>query len=356
MPLDPPVISAARSAKRPPLVERRLRRPFYHAHVPRRLLTLFVAAALLTGLVACGGGNGGGSDTVGKPAPSPASFPKPNGRTLEQLMKEGKRGDVVVSPSGQVHHRGRNRFGFGVFTTGRESIDDAQVALYFAEGRKGKAKGPYPARIEDLSTQARFRAKTTSDDPDAAQTVYVSEVDFPTDGEYRAIALVRRGGSLIATRLPSATVGQFEQVPKVGETAPRISTPTTQDARGDLSTIDTRQPPSSMHDEDLADVLGKKPVVLLFATPALCQSRVCGPVVDVAEQVKHELGHKAAFIFVEIYEDNNPEKGLRKQPKAYHLPSEPWLFVIDKQGRITTAIEGAFSVPELERAVRKASS
>ena len=41
-----------------------------------------------------------------------------------------------------------------------------------------------------------------------------------------------------------------------------------------------------MHDVDFADALGKKPVVLLFATPLLCQSRVYGPVADIAEEVK----------------------------------------------------------------------
>ena len=40
-----------------------------------------------------------------------------------------------------------------------------------------------------------------------------------------------------------------------------------------MSTPDTVQ-------DDFADVLGTKPVVIVFATPALCQSRVCGPVVD----------------------------------------------------------------------------
>ena len=37
-----------------------------------------------------------------------------------------------------------------------------------------------------------------------------------------------------------------------------------------------------MHAKSFADVVGRKPVALLFATPQLCQSRVCGPVVDVA--------------------------------------------------------------------------
>ncbi len=107
-----------------------------------------------------------------------------------------------------------------------------------------------------------------------------------------------------------------------------IHTLTADDVGGDLTKIDTRQPPSTMHDDDFADVVGKKPVVLLFATPALCSSRVCGPVADIAEQVKSERGDEASFILQEIYNDNEVDKGVREQVKAYNLPSEPWLFVI----------------------------
>jgi len=110
-----------------------------------------------------------------------------------------------------------------------------------------------------------------------------------------------------------------------------------------------------MHDQDLADVLGKKPVVLLFATPALCQSRVCGPVVDVAEQVKRDYGDRVAFIHQEIFVDNDLNKGARPQVEAYRLPSEPWLYVIDRRGVVRTAIEGPFGVAELERAVESVS-
>jgi hypothetical protein len=131
-----------------------------------------------------------------------------------------------------------------------------------------------------------------------------------------------------------------------------VSTPTAEEA-GDISEIETRVPPDTMHEEDLASVLGRKPVVLLFATPALCQSRVCGPVADVAEQVKRDYGDEASFIHMEIYRDNEFNKGYRPQVRAYRLPSEPWLFVIDRHGVIRTAIEGAFSVPELEAAVRQ---
>ena len=33
---------------------------------------------------------------------------------------------------------------------------------------------------------------------------------------------------------------------------------------------------------------------------------------------------------------------------AYGLPSEPWLFVIDRTGKVSTVLEGPFSVQELD--------
>jgi hypothetical protein len=117
-----------------------------------------------------------------------------------------------------------------------------------------------------------------------------------------------------------------------------------------------------MHSVDLVDALKRKrPVVLLFATPALCQSRVCGPVEDVAEQVKSEYGDRMDFIHMEIYNDNKPKQAasgailgnLRPQVRAYHLESEPVAFAINKRGVIVERLQGAFSVEELTAAVRK---
>ena len=89
-----------------------------------------------------------------------------------------------------------------------------------------------------------------------------------------------------------------------------------------------------MHDVDFADVLGKKPVMLIFATPQLCQSRVCGPVVDLAEQVKAKSSNSdVAFIHMEVYNDNRIDKGIRPQMAAFHLQTEPWLFTFNKQGQ-----------------------
>ena len=97
--------------------------------------------------------------------------------------------------------------------------------------------------------------------------------------------------------------------------------------------------------------------MLLFATAALCQSRVCGPVIDLTEQVKAERDDDVAFVHQEIYVDNQVDKGLRPSVAAYNLPTEPWVFVVDANGRIVARSEGAFSAKEhnaaIDRAVRQ---
>jgi hypothetical protein len=148
-----------------------------------------------------------------------------------------------------------------------------------------------------------------------------------------------------------------DQIPAVGTAPPRMHTPTKTSAGGDLASIDTRLPPSSMHDDDFADVLGKKPVVLLFATPQLCQSRVCGPVVDLAEQEKAKSENDdVSFIHMEVFNENRIDKGIRPQMVAFHLLSEPWLFTFNRSGKVAARIEGAFSERELAEAIAAAKS
>jgi len=316
----------------------------------RVLIALPFAVALIVG---CGSSDDTGSATTA--ASGVDAFPAA-GKTFQQLTQDASESDLVVAPTQQVFNEGKNRYGFGVFTVDHGNVSDADVAIYAAKPN-GKADGPYPATIHSLATPPAFAAKTTTQDPDAAKYVYTTNVDMPGKGEWQILAMFRQDdGSYTYARVPSAVVGKFPDVPQPGDKAPMMHTPTTDDVGGDLTKIDTRQPPSSMHDVDYADVLGKKPVVLLFATPALCTSRVCGPVVDIAEEVKSERPDDADYIHMEIYNDNDPNKGLRPQVQAWGLKNEPYLFAIDRRGRIVDRLDGAFSANELRAAVRKATS
>ncbi len=314
------------------------------------------AAATALVVTGCGGGGGDSSTTAAATAPPASDFPAPDGRTLDEIAKSdgGSQSDLVAAPASQVFRAGEdNRYGFGVFNVDGSSVRGADVAVYAAQPGK-PAEGPYPATAETLDVAAPYQSKTAATDPDAAKDVYVSQIPFQHKGEYQLLAMFKDGNKYSYTSIsPSAVVGQFDKVPAAGDAPPKIHTLTTADVGGDVSKIDTRQPPTTMHKEDFADVVGKKPVVLLFATPALCQSRVCGPVADITEEVHNERPNDAAYIMQEIYNDNQVNKGTRPQVNAFHLPSEPWLFVIGSDGKISTEIEGAFSKAELEAALDK---
>jgi hypothetical protein len=356
--------------------------------MPRRRATNAFVCLLAAALLGAGCGEDSDSTTstagtaASEPAPPKSEFPSPEGKTLKEIVNSAdSHAEIVVSPAALAFFKGTNRYPFGVFEPDRSQISDAKVALYVAKvprikgsggetAKNGKLKkgavsrareealeqpavGPFPAAIESLATQPAYRAQTTTSDPDAATVVYTTELDFPSNGEWRIAALIKQGDEVAATLLPSASVGEFKGVPKVGEKAPAISTPTAEDAGGDLAKITTRLPPDTQNRVDYADALGKEPIVLLFATPQFCQSRVCGPVVDVAEQVKEQYGDEAAFIHMEIYNENDPSKGVRPQVRAFRLPSEPWLFAIDRNGVVRAEVEGAFGVDELTAVVRE---
>jgi hypothetical protein len=318
----------------------------------RLVAALLALAAGALALLGCGSEND--PAFTNQPAPPASEFPSAKGKSLNDLAAEAKpTRSTVVSPAGMVFERGENRFGFGVFKVSGEGVPDARVALYAAPRGGGELRGPFPARIEDLQTEPAFRSKTVALDPDTAKVVYVSDVDFPEEGKWDMAAVVRDGDELRSTLLPTVNVGGHDAIPAVGERVPRIHTPTADEVGGDLASIDTRSPHDTMHEDDFADVVGKEPVVLLFATPALCQSRVCGPVVDEAEEAKAEFGDQASFIHMEVYKNNNASDGLRSQLSEFALPTEPWLFVIDRNGKVSTRIEGAFGTSELDEAIRK---
>jgi hypothetical protein len=320
---------------------------------PRISIAALLACALLAG---CGGDDS--SSEQAPPAAKAADFPKPNGKTLQQLLSDAGGGGPVLAPSGLELRTGTNRFGFALFNRSREQITDASVAVYAAPAGGGPAKGPYLARYESIAVKPQFQSQQTATDPDAARSIYTAEIPFDKPGKYELLGLARVGGKLVPATTPGGGVEvkseSGDPIPAVGTRPPRVHTPTKAEVGGDLASIDTRLPPSTMHDADFADVLGKKPVVLLFATPQLCQSRVCGPVVDVAEQVKSTSGDDVEFIHMEVYRDNRIDKGIRPQMAAFHLQSEPWLFVFDRSGKVSTRIEGAFSERELQQAIAKA--
>jgi hypothetical protein len=225
--------------------------------------------------------------------------------------------------------------------------------IYVARRENARAQGPYPAPADLLVTDPAFRSQTAATEKDPFSAIYETRVALRRRGRYLVLSVSRiRGQTIAATSTIRVTAADRDPIPDVGQRAPRVRTDTVSTAAGNIKSIDTRLPPDDMHDTSLRDVLARKPVALLFATPALCQSRVCGPVVDIAEQLKQTYGDRMTFIHQEVYVDNNATKGLRPPLLQFHLQTEPWLFVVNRAGVITARLEGSIGVREFENAVK----
>jgi hypothetical protein len=171
--------------------------------------------------------------------------------------------------------------------------------------------------------------------------VYVADVVLDEPGTWNALALT--GGRRAAFALD---VKKQPAAPVVGATAPRAPSPTRVDTLG-VKPICTRKPQCPLHEVSLAEVIGTgRPVAALFATPALCQSQYCGPVLDELLALRGPFADKVTFVHVEIYRSN---KGATLAPtvEAWGLPSEPWLYTIDGAGTIVGRLDGAFGGDEM---------
>ena len=285
--------------------------------------------------------------------PRPSEVPAAEGKTLQRLA-DGLGGGPEMGLASSVFVAGReNRVAFGMIDENAGFLY-GKTALYVARRPNARAKGPYGAPADVLVTDAPYRSRQAATESDPFAAVYSAQVPLGKPGSYAVLAVTLIDGDPVgaASEIDVITAAQ-DKVPAVGEPAPRVQTDTVASAGGDIEAIDTRRPTSDMH-ADFSKVVGSKPVALLFATPQLCQSRVCGPVVDVALQQRARYGDEVEFIHQEVYTDNDPSKGLRKPLQQFNLPTEPWLFVVGEDGRITARLEGSFGLDAVERALKTA--
>ena len=334
-----------------------------------RLVPVLVALSALFAVSGCGGGDASSKDPVEQvPAAGglqervraaqqvrESDFPSAAGKTLQQIAEEVKGGgSVEAGLATSVFTVGTARLGFGVIDDEGQFVYGPTV-VYLAPTPEDPAQGPFAAPADVLVTEGRYRSKQAADETDPFAAVYEAQVPFDQKGPWSVLTVTRSGNTYVAAPTQvQVNTKKADRIPDVGERAPKVATDTIASVKGDEKLLDTRTPPSDLHRSSFDEVLGSKPVVLLFATPQLCQSRVCGPVTDIAVQMQAKYGREAEFIHQEVYVDNDPNAGLRQPLQAFRLPTEPWLFVVDADGKITARLEGSFGLRAFENAVKTA--
>jgi hypothetical protein len=180
--------------------------------------------------------------------------------------------------------------------------------------------------------------------------IYVAHFRIPHPGRYWLVAVPE------GARIQAVSVFQVDAslpVPKVGAKAPHSATPTL--GSEPVSALTTDVPPDRnlLRNSVAGSLAAHKPIVVTFATPRFCTSRVCGPVVDVVQSVARGFSASGIrFIHVEVFRDNDPTKGYNRWMREWGLTSEPWTFLVGRDGRIKAEFEGSVSAAELTRAVR----
>ena len=151
-------------------------------------------------------------------------------------------------------------------------------------------------------------------------------------------------------------------VPAPGDPALRTENLTVTATDAPKAAIDSRAgtdaevPDPDLHRTTIAQALdAKRPVVAVFATPVYCVSRFCGPVTDMVEELAEAYGDRASFVHVEIWRDfqaNALNKGAADWVFRNGDLTEPWVFLIGADGRITARFDNVVSRGELEPLLR----
>lgn len=315
----------------------------------RRLLLLAACLALAIATVSCGGGSDGGNDV------SETSWPR-----VQELDPDA---EITPLPQNSQIEVGDSRFTVGLLNKGQELILDGEVTarFYKIEGEEGTLKGEAQMQFRGLQesivqTQDDGTLRTV---PGAEVGAYVANYTFTEAGDWGAVVEGSAGSEQIGPVRVRFNVLEQGTVTGIGDPAPRSEQLTLDDV-DDIALIDSSNPPHpELHNQTLAEALDKgRPILLAIATPAFCTSRLCGPIVDeVVVPLFEEYGDRAEFVHIEPYDLAAAHAGSIVAVPAladWGIQTEPWIFVIDREGRIAARFEGITTVEEVEPALQAA--
>ncbi len=256
---------------------------------------------------------------------------------------------------------GSNRLVFGLVDRDNAPVNVAEAQVWAVYTHPGETEG-----VARRTATARFIPWP----PEGSNRgVFVANLEFDRAGDATpdhpglwelVVTATAEDGTEIETTAAVRVAGETA-TPALGEPAPRSVTPTA-GVTNDLATITSAPTPDpdlyqlSVHE---ALELGQ-PLVILFSTPAFCVSATCGPQLEIIGRLKDRYREEANFIHVEVFANPHLIQGDRFSAQRvpavdeWGLPTEPWTFVVGKDGRISAKFEQFTPEGEIEAALKDA--
>ena len=244
---------------------------------------------------------------------------------------------------------GTNRVGF-VLTSRRGFItaSTSQVSSRYLEGDSSTGE-------TKETTTAEFHPW-----PYGSRGLYTTHLTFDRPGSWAIdISVEDSDGSVRKAEL-FFEVAETALAPSVGSPAVRSRSKTIDDVEtfAELTT-------GSLNDPDLYQMTiveaidSGMPTVVVLASPAFCTNAVCGPQVEVLQELKNRYKGQANFIHVDFYDNPHEIQGdlerARLSPTVlkWRLPTIEWTFVIDRQGVVSARFEAFATFDELDAALMR---
>lgn len=272
------------------------------------------------------------------PAQQPASAPTPTSAP-ETLRLALASSDLAV---------GSNRVVFGVLDDDAGPVRDADVVVStFYLPASGGQEGP----VETVS--AVFRAW-----PVTPRGVFTAQLSFDRPGEWGIGAVVADAAGAELRASARVRVKGTSATPALGTAAPRSISKTLADVEGLEQLTTDFEPDADFYDLTIVDALDAgKPFLVVFSTPAYCQTATCGPQLDIIKELKAGYADRMNFIHIEVYDNPHEIEGdlskaiISPTAEEWGLPSEPWTFIVDGEGVIRAKFEAFTTRNELEAAL-----
>jgi len=183
---------------------------------------------------------------------------------------------------------------------------------------------------------------------------YVARLTFDAVADWGIeVSASRPNGERAVLRLSLPQVAASPTVPGLGQPAPASHNLRAKDVP-DLSYIDSGRPPDDMHQLSIADAIARhQPALVVFASPALCVSRICGPQVQAVQTLEPSYRDRLAFIHIEPYQLKPIPSREKINPVVteWRLQSEPWIFLLDREGIIKARFEGPTATDEVRAGI-----
>ncbi|MFN0070205.1 MAG: TlpA family protein disulfide reductase [Chloroflexota bacterium] len=236
---------------------------------------------------------------------------------------------------------GPNRLAMGLIGPDNQPISDAQavVSLYQLEGTQGTKV----AEAEATYRWVEYRQRG----------VYVSRAAFDRPGPWgvEVVARVSPDSAPVVARV-TVDIRERGHAPMIGDTARATRSLTATDV-SDLTAICSNGPPCSLHGQSIAAAIQSgRPSLLAFATPGFCTTLTCAPQLSVVLDLAPRYTGRAEFVHIEIFKEPR-DRVLADAVAEWQLLSEPWIFIVDRNGVIRDRFEGIATGDELAESLRE---